>query len=101
MPEVLDVLGVCTEHLKWHWIGNATARTKCGSEALSAQTERDMWPGRQQGGTRVALCVVAHMEVTPRQKIHVEGLWAKLGVGCSRFCHLSLGLSQASLNLLS
>lgn len=86
-----------------HWVGNATARMTCGSDALSAQTERDMGPGRQQGGTRVALCVVARMEVTPRQKIHgrVEGLWAKLGVGCTRFRHLSMGLSQASLNLFS
>lgn len=96
---MLDVLGVCTEHLKWHWVGNATARTKCGSEALSAQIERDMWPGWQQGGTSMALCVVARMEVTPRQKIHgrVEGLWAKLGVGCSWSRHLSMGLNPPPL----
>ena len=93
---MLGVLGVRTEHSRWHWVGNAFAGTKCNSSVFSAQTERGacgLEGSREE--PRAALCVVP-MEVTPGQKVPSRAEWlrAKLWVVQPRLCGAEPGLPR-------
>lgn len=97
------MLGVCTEHSRWHGVGNAFAGTKCNSSVFSAQTERGACGLEgSRAEPRAALCVVP-TEVTPGRKVpsRVEWLRAKLWVVQPRLCGAEPGLPRFTFRALN